>query len=71
MRDSARRKYRFVYCCVIVGTCFDVTVLARRKYATLLLEFRIACFYSQEFTSIYNRVHIVCIVMRIMGVKKG
>jgi hypothetical protein len=28
---SARRKHRFVYCCVIVGACFDVTVLAWRK----------------------------------------
>jgi hypothetical protein len=41
MRDlsrlgSARRKHRFVYCCVIVGACFDVTVLAWRKYATIL-----------------------------------
>jgi hypothetical protein len=25
---SARRKHRFVYCCVIAGTCFEVTVLA-------------------------------------------
>jgi hypothetical protein len=32
---SAQRKHRFVYCCVIAGTCFDVTVLAWRKYATL------------------------------------
>jgi hypothetical protein len=31
----ARRKHRFVYCCVIVGACFDVTVLAWRKYATV------------------------------------
>jgi hypothetical protein len=33
---SARRKYHFVYCCVIAGTCFDVTVLAWRKYGTIL-----------------------------------
>jgi hypothetical protein len=33
--DSAQRKHRFVYCCVIAGTCFDVTVIAWRKYATL------------------------------------
>jgi hypothetical protein len=32
---SARRKDRFVYCCVIAGTCFDVTVPAWRKYATI------------------------------------
>jgi hypothetical protein len=34
---SARTKHRFVYCCVILGACFDVTVLAWRKYATILL----------------------------------
>jgi hypothetical protein len=34
--DSARRKHRFVYCCVNAGACFDVTVLAWRKYATIL-----------------------------------
>jgi hypothetical protein len=28
---SARRKHRFIYCCVIAGACFDVTVLTRRK----------------------------------------
>jgi hypothetical protein len=32
---SAWRKHNFVYCCVIVGACFDVTVLAWRKYATI------------------------------------
>jgi hypothetical protein len=32
---SAGRKHRFVYCCVLVGACFDVTVLIWRKYATL------------------------------------
>jgi hypothetical protein len=40
MRDSlrlgsARRKHRFVYCCVIAAACFNVTVLAWRKYATI------------------------------------
>jgi hypothetical protein len=30
---SARRKHRFVYCCVFAGTCFEVTVPAWRKYA--------------------------------------
>jgi hypothetical protein len=33
---SARRKHCFVYCCVIARTCFEVTVLARRKYAIIL-----------------------------------
>jgi hypothetical protein len=32
---SAQRKHRFVYCRVIVGACFDVTVLAWHKYATI------------------------------------
>jgi hypothetical protein len=36
---SAQRKHCFVYCCVIVGACFDVTVLAWRKYATILSWF--------------------------------
>jgi hypothetical protein len=34
---SARRKHGFLYCCVKVGACFDVTVLAWRKYVTLIL----------------------------------
>jgi hypothetical protein len=33
---TARRKLRFVSCCVIVGVCFDVTVPAWHKYATVL-----------------------------------
>jgi hypothetical protein len=33
---SARRKHLFIYCCIIAGMCFDVTVLAQLKYATLL-----------------------------------
>jgi hypothetical protein len=33
--SSARRKHRLVYCCVIAGTYFDITVLAWRKYATI------------------------------------
>jgi hypothetical protein len=32
---SAQRNQLFVYCCVIAGTCFEVTVLAWRKYATI------------------------------------
>jgi hypothetical protein len=34
---SARRKHRFVNCCVITGACFDVAVLAWRKYSTILM----------------------------------
>jgi hypothetical protein len=34
---SARRKHHFVYCCIIAETCLDVTVLTRRKYATICL----------------------------------
>jgi hypothetical protein len=34
---SARRKHLFVYCCIIVGTCFKVTVLACSKYATVCM----------------------------------
>jgi hypothetical protein len=30
---SAQRKYHFIYCCIIAGTCFEVTVLAWCKYA--------------------------------------
>jgi hypothetical protein len=33
--SSARRKHRFVYCCIIAGVCFDVTILAWRIYATI------------------------------------
>jgi hypothetical protein len=33
---SAQRKHRSAYCCVIAGTCFEVTVLAWSKYATIL-----------------------------------
>jgi uncharacterized protein YqiB (DUF1249 family) len=34
---TTRRKHRFVYCYVIAGTCFDVTVLEWSKYATILI----------------------------------
>jgi hypothetical protein len=37
-QSSARRKHRFIHCCVIAGTCFDVTVLAWRKYTTIQCE---------------------------------
>jgi hypothetical protein len=33
--STARRKHHFVYCCVIVGACFDVTDLTWRKFATI------------------------------------
>jgi hypothetical protein len=33
--STEQRKHCFVYCCVIAGACFDVTVLVWRKYATL------------------------------------
>jgi hypothetical protein len=36
---SARRKHSFTYCCMIVGACCDVTVLAWRKYATIYYEY--------------------------------
>jgi hypothetical protein len=32
---SAGRKHHFAYCCVIAGTCCEVTVLAWRKFATI------------------------------------
>jgi hypothetical protein len=32
---SARKKHSFVYCCVIAGTYFEVTVFAYRKYAII------------------------------------
>jgi hypothetical protein len=32
---SARRIHHFVYCCIIAGTCFEVTVLVWSKYATI------------------------------------
>jgi hypothetical protein len=35
----AQRKHCFVYCCIIVGACFDVTVLAWRKYTTIYMRF--------------------------------
>jgi hypothetical protein len=34
---SARKKHRFIYCCVIAGTCFEVVVLERLKYATIYI----------------------------------
>jgi hypothetical protein len=33
--SSARRKHHFIYCRVIAGTCFKVTVLTWHKYTTL------------------------------------
>jgi hypothetical protein len=43
----ARRKHRFVYCCVIAGTCFDVIVLAWRKYTTVYFIYYILMLYSK------------------------
>jgi hypothetical protein len=37
--SSARRKHRFIYCCVIAGRCFEVTVLAWCKYTTVIIPF--------------------------------
>jgi hypothetical protein len=31
----AWRKHRFIYCCIIAGMYFDVTILAWRKHATV------------------------------------
>jgi hypothetical protein len=47
----ARRKHRFVYCLVIVGACFDVTVLAWRKYATILSTHLSLCLPSDLLSS--------------------
>jgi hypothetical protein len=33
----------------------------------MLLYFIIACIFTHEYTGIYNRVHIVCIVMHVNG----
>jgi hypothetical protein len=33
--ESSRRKHCFIYCYIIAGACFDVTVLSWRKYATI------------------------------------
>jgi hypothetical protein len=43
----SRRKYRFVYCCEIVGAFFDVTVLAWRKYATKVITTSIIAYYKK------------------------
>jgi hypothetical protein len=50
---SAQRQHRFVYCCVIAGACFDVTVLAWRKYTTIYLYIR----YSNNIQSVQLRKH--------------
>jgi hypothetical protein len=34
---SGGRKHHFVHCCMIAGTCFEVTVLAWPKYATVFI----------------------------------
>jgi hypothetical protein len=46
---SARRKHRFVYCCVIAGTCFHVAILAWRIYITILCRWN-SCFQGLRAT---------------------
>jgi hypothetical protein len=65
MRDSsrfgsARRKHRFVYCCVIAGACFDVTVLAWRKYATIYIYTHthmllLCCYMFRPYKAIFRQ----------------
>jgi hypothetical protein len=47
---SAWRKHCFVYCCIIVRACFDVTVLAWRKYSTI----------STQILQVYNFCICTC-----------
>jgi hypothetical protein len=47
---TGRRKHGFVFCCVIAGALFDVTVLAWRKYATI-------CSIREYF--LYKPVHVL------------
>jgi hypothetical protein len=51
---SVLRKHRFVYCCVIAGACFDVTVLAWRKYATIFMKGEVSTLlnWAQRFKDI-------------------
>jgi hypothetical protein len=44
---TVRRKHRFVYCCVIAGTCFEVTALAWRKYATIYIYIYIYIYIAE------------------------
>jgi hypothetical protein len=49
---SARRKHHFVYCCVIAGACFDVTVLAWHKYTTIFWQHFL--FYKKSLAGQYT-----------------
>jgi hypothetical protein len=61
----ARRKHRLLYCCVITGACFNVTVLAWRKYTTILrlllnlVNARIDAFVSGN-KFLYICIKVVC-----------
>jgi hypothetical protein len=54
---SARRKHRLVYCCVIAGTCFEVTVLAWRKYATIIYNDSVERALKIKF-SVFSRLFL-------------
>jgi hypothetical protein len=74
-----RRKHRFVYCCVIAGTCFDVTVLAWRKYATIywcdMWSLRWYCIwgmvYDWLFVSVIRGRFLVLISVRQLNRPQG
>jgi hypothetical protein len=76
----AWRKHRFIYCCVIAGTCFKVTVLAWRKYATIhcddifvwiSLIFVVVILSSIQTAHWFNAVHSQVIVkVFVMGSHK-
>jgi hypothetical protein len=61
----ARRKHRFIYCCVIAGMCFDVTVLAWRKYATIFLH---GIFYFRIFPYEKSCVHFSINTSKKLGI---
>jgi hypothetical protein len=48
---SARRKHRFIYCCVIAGTCFEATALAWTKYATIFKDTNIKIVHKTTNTN--------------------
>jgi hypothetical protein len=43
---SAQRKHRFVYCCVIVGTCFDVSLTQQFFHGANTPRYKKYIFYS-------------------------
>jgi hypothetical protein len=53
-RLSRRGKHRFVYCCIAAGTCFEVTILAWRKYATLYISNLSLIYRSLSITNLSN-----------------